>query len=319
MTGGSTNAVLHLLAVASEAGVELSIDDFDRIAWQTPLLADLKPFGRYVAPDLWRAGGVPLVASRLAEAGLLQPDAITVTGRTIGEEAGDAAEAEGQPVVRPLVRAAGAQRRLRDPARQPRSGRMRGEAGRPRPPRARGARARVRVRGGRLRGGQGRRDRRRRGRGHPQRGPRRAARACARCWPSPPRCRARGWATPWRCSPTAASRAPRTASWPGTWPPRRRAGARSRRCATATLITFDVEARELNVDLSAEEIAARVEAYEPPAPRYESGVLGKYARHVGSAAEGALTSYEPAATWGGPRPPALPPTPRGRGTPQAGR
>ena len=68
MTGGSTNAVLHLLAVANEAGVELSIDDFDRIAWATPLLADLKPFGRYVAPDLWRAGGVPLVASRLAEA-----------------------------------------------------------------------------------------------------------------------------------------------------------------------------------------------------------------------------------------------------------
>ena len=70
MTGGSTNAVLHLLAVANEAGVELDIDDFDRIAWATPLLADLKPFGNYVAPDLWRAGGVPLVASRLAEHGL---------------------------------------------------------------------------------------------------------------------------------------------------------------------------------------------------------------------------------------------------------
>ncbi len=102
MTGGSTNAVLHLLAVANEAGVELSIDDFDRIAWDTPLLADLKPFGRYVGPDLWRAGGVPLVAARLAEQGSLRRDAITVTGRTIGEEADAAQETEGQPVVRPL-------------------------------------------------------------------------------------------------------------------------------------------------------------------------------------------------------------------------
>ena len=102
MTGGSTNAVLHLLAVANEAGVELNIDDFDRIAWATPLLADLKPFGNYVAPDLWRAGGVPLVASRLAEHGSLQPEPINVTGQSIGEAAEQAEETEGQPVVRPL-------------------------------------------------------------------------------------------------------------------------------------------------------------------------------------------------------------------------
>ena len=102
MTGGSTNAVLHLLAVADEAGVELATDDFDRIAAQTPLLADLKPFGRYVAPDLWRAGGVALVAKRLAEAGRLHPGSMTVTGRTIGEEMADVQEAEDQLVVRPL-------------------------------------------------------------------------------------------------------------------------------------------------------------------------------------------------------------------------
>jgi dihydroxy-acid dehydratase len=101
-SGGSTNAVLHLLAVAREAGVELTIDDFDEISDRTPLLADLKPAGRFVATDLYAAGGVPLLASRLAEAGDLNDDEMTVTGRTIGDEAGDAAEAEGQEVVRPL-------------------------------------------------------------------------------------------------------------------------------------------------------------------------------------------------------------------------
>jgi dihydroxy-acid dehydratase len=102
MSGGSTNAVLHLLAVAREAGVDLSIDDFDRIAAQTPLLCDLKPFGRFVATHMYAAGGTALVASRLAEAGLLDEDAITVTGKTIGEHARAAVEAEGQEVVRPL-------------------------------------------------------------------------------------------------------------------------------------------------------------------------------------------------------------------------
>jgi dihydroxy-acid dehydratase len=101
-SGGSTNGVLHLLAIASEMGIELSIDDFDRISERTPLLCDLKPSGRYVAPDLYEAGGVPLVMQRLKEAGLLHESAITVTGRTVGEVADAAEEAEGQRVVRPL-------------------------------------------------------------------------------------------------------------------------------------------------------------------------------------------------------------------------
>ena len=86
-SGGSTNGVLHLLAVAHEAGVELDLDDFDRISSRTPLLCDLKPGGRYVATDLYAAGGVPVVAKRLLEAGLLHEDALTVTGQTIGEDA----------------------------------------------------------------------------------------------------------------------------------------------------------------------------------------------------------------------------------------
>ncbi|MDQ3742759.1 MAG: dihydroxy-acid dehydratase [Actinomycetota bacterium] len=101
-SGGSTNAVLHLLAIAREAGVELDIDDFDRIAERTPLTCDLKPGGRFVATDLYTAGGVPLVAKRLQEGGLLNDDAITVTGRTVGDHAREATETEGQEVVRPL-------------------------------------------------------------------------------------------------------------------------------------------------------------------------------------------------------------------------
>jgi dihydroxy-acid dehydratase len=99
-TGGSTNAVLHLLAIAHEADVDLKIEDFDRISEQTPLLADLKPGGRFVATDLYRAGGLELVANRLKEAGLLHTDAITVTGQTIGDVADSAQETAGQKVVR---------------------------------------------------------------------------------------------------------------------------------------------------------------------------------------------------------------------------
>jgi len=101
-TGGSTNSVLHLLALAREAGVPLSINDFDRISRRTPLLADLKPWGRFVATDLYRAGGIRLVAQRLLDAGRLHHDAMTVTGHPIGEEAKRATETAGQQVVHRL-------------------------------------------------------------------------------------------------------------------------------------------------------------------------------------------------------------------------
>jgi dihydroxy-acid dehydratase len=102
-TGGSTNAVLHLIAIAREAGGTLTLDDFDRISARVPLLADLKPGGRYVAADLHAAGGTRLLASRLLEAGALTGDALTVTGRTISEEAEGAVETPGQRVVRPVA------------------------------------------------------------------------------------------------------------------------------------------------------------------------------------------------------------------------
>jgi len=103
-TGGSTNAVLHLLAIAREAEVPLTIDDFDPIGRRTPLWADLQPGGRYTAVDLGRAGGTGVVAKRLVDAGLVAGDAVTVTGRTIAEEAARATEMRGQDVVLPLDR-----------------------------------------------------------------------------------------------------------------------------------------------------------------------------------------------------------------------
>jgi dihydroxy-acid dehydratase len=101
-SGGSTNGVLHLLACAYEAGVKLSIDDFDKISAKTPLLGDLKPFGRYFANDLYRAGGIRLLAKRLLDAKKLKEKALTVSGKTIGEEARTGAETPGQQVIRPL-------------------------------------------------------------------------------------------------------------------------------------------------------------------------------------------------------------------------
>jgi len=103
-TGGSTNSVLHFLAIAREAGIRLALSDFDRISSRTPLLADMKPWGRYVATDLYRAGGIGLVAQRLLEAGRLYPDCLTVSGKTIGTVAREAKETPGQNVVRPLSR-----------------------------------------------------------------------------------------------------------------------------------------------------------------------------------------------------------------------
>ncbi len=104
-TGGSTNAVLHLPATAKEFGLKLSIDDFDRISRKTPVLADLKPWGTYTAPEMHAAGGMAVVGKRLVEAGLIHTGEKTVTGRTIGEEIKAAGEPPGQQVIKPLAKA----------------------------------------------------------------------------------------------------------------------------------------------------------------------------------------------------------------------
>ena len=101
-SGGSTNAVLHLLAMAREAGVPLAIDDFETISHRTPLLSDLKPAGRFVAVDVHKAGGIPVLAKRLLDGGFADGTALTITGRTYAEEAAEAHETPGQEVIRPL-------------------------------------------------------------------------------------------------------------------------------------------------------------------------------------------------------------------------
>ena len=289
MTGGSTNAVLHLLAVASEANVELSIDDFDRIAWRTPLLADLKPFGRYVAPDLWRAGGVPLVASRLAEAGLLSPDAITVTGHTVGEVAGSAEEAEGQPVVRPLsdplapnggfailrgnlapdgcvVKLAGHGRReQRGPARV-----FEGEE-----------EAFAAVQAGEVQAGDIVVIRNEGPAGGPGMREMLAVTAAIQ---------GQGLGDSVELLTDGRFSGATHGFMAGHVAPEAVHGGPIAAVRDGDVVVFDVERRQLNVELSDDEIAARVAAYERPAPKYETGVLGKYARHVGSAAQGALTT-----------------------------
>lgn len=101
-SGGSTNAVLHLLAMAREAGVPLQIDDFQAISQRTPLLVDLKPAGKYVAVDVDTAGGIPVIAKRLLDGGYADASCLTVTGKTFGEEASQARETPGQDVIKPL-------------------------------------------------------------------------------------------------------------------------------------------------------------------------------------------------------------------------
>jgi dihydroxy-acid dehydratase len=289
MTGGSTNAVLHLLAVANEAGVALEIDDFDRIAARTPLLADLKPFGRYVAPDLWRAGGMPLVAKRLDEAGLLHRDALNVTGLTIGEEVDAAEETAGQPVVRPLsnplapnggfailrgnlapdgcvVKLAGHGRREhRGPARV-----FEGEED-----------AFAAVKAGSIEPGDVVVIRNEGPSGGPGMREMLAVTAAIQ---------GEGLGDSVALLTDGRFSGATHGFMAGHVAPEAPRGGPIAAVRDGDTVILDVEARELNVDLPADEIARRVAAYEPPAPKYVTGVLGKYARHVGSAAEGALTS-----------------------------
>jgi dihydroxy-acid dehydratase len=101
-TGGSTNAVLHLMALAADAGVDLDLEDFDRISRKTPLLVDLKPGGKYVAADVWKAGGIQFITKRLIEGGYVDGTAMTVTGQTLAESVAKCEETSGQKVIHQL-------------------------------------------------------------------------------------------------------------------------------------------------------------------------------------------------------------------------
>jgi dihydroxy-acid dehydratase len=286
-SGGSTNAVLHLLAVAREAGVELSIDDFDRISERTPLLCSLKPGGDYVAVDLYNAGGIALVAQRLLEAGLLHPDAPTVTGQTIGEVARAAEEADGQQVVRPLtdpIKPTGGLAILRGNLAP--EGCVVKLAGHERTSHVGPARvfeseedAMAAVTGRRIESGDVVVIRNEGPAGGPGMREMLAVTAAlvgeglgedvALLTDGRFSGATRGLMAG-HVAPEALRRGPIAAI---------RDGDR---------VTFDVASRRLDVDLADEEIAARVAAYEPPPPAYHQGVMAKYAKLVSSASEGAV-------------------------------
>ena len=180
-TGGSTNGVLHLLAIAHEFGLPLSIDDFDTIAARTPIVADLRPGGRYVAADLYDAGGLSLVMRELLKRDLLHRTRRTSTGARSRRSPPAHRRRPGQVVVKPIDDADQAHRRPGDPPRLAGAGGLRRQARRPRAAPSSRPGAGVRLGDGLLRGGEEPPDRARRRRRDPLRGPGRRARACRRC------------------------------------------------------------------------------------------------------------------------------------------
>ncbi|HRC44745.1 MAG TPA: dihydroxy-acid dehydratase [Nitrospira sp.] len=288
-TGGSTNAVLHLLAVAREMGVRLTIDDFDKINRKVPLLADLKPGGRFTAADLYAAGGTTLVAKRLIDAKILHPDQVTVTGRTIGEEAKAATEKPDQQVLRPLsnpikptgglvilkgnlapegcvVKVAGhsilhfsgpakVYEREEDAFKAVQAGKIKA-----------GDVVVIRYEG--PSGGPGMRE---------MLGVT-AAIVGAGLGDSV------ALLTDGRFSGATHG------LMAGHVAPEAIKGGPVAAVKTGDIITFDITKRRLDVNVTQKELAARLKKVKHPSPRYLSGVMGKYARHVSSASEGAVTN-----------------------------
>jgi dihydroxy-acid dehydratase len=288
-SGGSTNGVLHLLAVAREAGIELSIDDFDAISNRTPLLADLKPSGRFVAKDLYEAGGVGLLAKRLSDAGLLHRDSMTVTGRTIGEEADDVKETEGQEVVRPLddplrptgglailrgnlapegcvVKVAGTERmKQTGPARVFESEEDAFSAVEARAIKPGDI---VVIRNEGPAGGPGMRE---------------MLQVTAALV-------GEGLGEEVALLTDGRFSGATHGLMAGHVAPEALKGGPIAAIRDGDEIVFDVDARRLDVSLSDEEIAKRIEEYEPPEPHWKAGVMAKYAGSVSSASEGAVTA-----------------------------
>jgi dihydroxy-acid dehydratase len=288
MSGGSTNLVLHLLALANDAGVPLKIDDFDRIAWKTPLLCDLKPGGRYVATDLYRAGGVPVVIRRLEDAGLLHAGAATVTGRTIGDVAAAAEEAEGQDVVRPVsdpIKPNGGFAILRgnlapDGCVVKLSGHDRMEHRGPARVFEHEEQAFQAVMAKSIQPGEVVVIRNEGPAGGP--GMREMLHVTAALV-------GEGLGDSVALLTDGRFSGATHGFMAGHVAPEAPRGGPIAAVRDGDTIVFDVANRELNVELPAGELAQRLADYEPPPPKYANGVLAKYAKHVGSAAEGAVT------------------------------
>jgi len=286
-SGGSTNAVLHLLAVAHEAGVSFTIDDIEQISRATPLLADLKPGGRFVATDLQRAGGVPLLLRRLQESGRLHVDAPTVTGRTVGEEAARAAEMAGQQVVRPAdapLKPAGGLAILRGSVAP--DGCVLKLAGHKRTLHRGPARvfdreedAFAAVKDGRIREGDVVVIRYEGPRGGP--GMREMLGVTAAI-------NGAGLGSSVALITDGRFSGATHGLMAGHVAPEAAVGGPIAAIEDGDIIVVDVGNRRIDVELDDAVIRERLARWSPPAPRYERGVFARYARNVGSASEGAV-------------------------------
>ncbi len=288
-TGGSTNAVLHLLAMAREGGVDLKIDDFQTISNRTPIYVDLKPGGKYVAVDVHKAGGIPVIVKRLIDGGYVDGKQLTVTGRTLGEEAAEAKETPGQQVIHPLeqpLKPVGGLAILRgnlapDGCVIKLSGHNRKKHTGPARIFEREEDAMAAVTAGQINAGdvvviryEG-----------PKGGPgmremlgvtgaivgRGLGDSVALVTDGRFSGATHGFMIA-HVAPEAAVGGPIAALQEGD------------------TVTIDVEAGEMNLEVAPEVIAERLRGWTPPPPRYRTGVMAKYVALVGSASEGAITS-----------------------------
>jgi dihydroxy-acid dehydratase len=287
--GGSTNAVLHIPAIAHDAQVDITIDDFDRISRRTPHIANFKPSGKYVMADLDRIGGIPIVMKELLDAGLLHGDCMTVTGKTIAENLADVEFPTGQDIVHrvtdPLHGEGGVVilygslapegavlkvgettfRAFRGPARV-----FEGEEECFRAVAKREIREGdvVIIRNEGPRGGPGMREM--------------LAVTAALA--------GQGLYDKVLCITDGRFSGGTRAGNIAHVGPESVDGGPIAAVRDGDMVDCDVDARRLDLELSADEIAARLKGYTPPPPRYTTGALAKYARLVGPASKGAVTT-----------------------------
>src|SRR6266853_1419597 len=288
-TGGSTNAVLHLLAMAREAEVDLKIEDFQTISQRTPLLVDLKPGGKYVALDVDNAGGWPVVAKRMADGGYAHKDTMTVTGRTFGAEAAEAKETAGQDVIRALdnpikktgglvilkgnlapegcvIKVAGTNRKEhKGPARVF----------------DREEDAMAAVTGGKIKAGDVLVIRYEGPRGGP--GMREMLGVTGAVVGA-------GLSEEVALMTDGRFSGATRGFMVGHVAPEAAMGGPIAAVRDSDIISIHVEKRTMDLEISSDELAARLKNWAPPAPKYTSGVFQKYVKLVGSAAQGAVTS-----------------------------
>lgn len=290
-TGGSTNAVLHLLAMAREAGVDLKIEDFDEISKRTPLIADLKPGGKYTAIDLGRAGGIGLVARRLVEKGYIDGGQMTVSGLTIGQEAELAGETPGQDVVyaadNPIKKSGGLVILKGNLAPE---GSVVKVAGHERPYHRGPARifereedAMTAVTDKQVKDGDVIVIRYEGPKGGP--GMREMLGVTAAIV-------GEGLGESVALMTDGRFSGATRGLMIGHVAPEAAAGGPIAALREGDVVVIDIEKRRLDVELSDKEISARLAEWRPPLPRYASGVFHKYAALVSSASEGAITRAE---------------------------